>query len=271
MKKIILLSMIASGMLLASTVTDLTTNVDNEINNGISPVINNSNVSQGHTIVSGDSSINDLGITQTANKITDTGIDSSTLNQGLTHINNGDVSKSTLESTNSIEGSSVTMDSTVNQASTKIYNGTVTNIKSKSTNAILESSITDSSTLSQASTIVNGGAELEDTTVTSNNGLVGIITHGANVSQATLELNGEGTELDGDSVIDTENTIVANVDASEVHQSRVRIGGGYKVSTLIMSETNTLLANVTGGSNVEQGGLDVCAHDGEGDASDWCE
>ena len=237
MKKIILLSMIASGMLLASSVTNLTTNIDNEISNGSSAglMITDANISQGHTIVSGDSDINGLYITETANTITDTTVSSATVTQGLTDINSGTVNNSSLTSTNTISGSAITTEATVNQGST----------------------------------IVNDGAELEDTEVISENVLMGIVENGSKVSQATLELNGEGTELDGKSIIKTTNTIVANIDDSEVHQARVRIGGGYKVSALNISETNNLLSNVTAGSTVIQGGLDVCSHGG--DASDWCE
>ena len=271
MKKIILISMITSGMLLASSVTDLTTNVENEILNGVAPVINNSNVSQGHTVVSGDSTINNVQITQIKNSISETGIDSATVNQGLTQVNNGTLTKSTLDSTSDIKDSSITSESVVRQASTVVSNGTIQNVGLSSTNTIVEASVTGSSTLDQGVTIVNDGAELEDTKVTSTNGLAGIVENSSNVSQATVELNGQGSSLDGDSILTTTNTIIANIDKSEVHQARVRVGGGYKVSTLIMKETNNLIANVTGGSSVKQGGVDACAQDGGLDASDWCE
>ncbi len=235
MKKIILISMIASGMLLAETVNELTTNINNNINNGLSAGINNANVSQGHTIVSGDSDIDTLNITQTVNEINSVAIDSATVNQGLTEINDGSVSDTSLTSTNIIKDSAVRTGATVNQAST----------------------------------IVNGGAELEDTTVTSTNTLMGIVENDADVSQATLELNGDNTELNNDSELTSTNSIIANIDASEVHQARVRVGGGYTVSTLLMSEVNALTGDITGGSSVIQGGLDVCSHGG--DASDWCE
>ena len=239
MKKIILISMIASGMLLAGSVTDLTTDVVNEIDNGLPAVINNANVSQGHTVVSGDSTITDLIITQkdpnggTGNIIKNVSIDSATVNQGLTHINNGKVSNSILNSNSAIFDSLITTDSTVNQAST----------------------------------IVNDGAELEHTEVTSNNTLTGKVTGGSNVSQATLELNGDDTELE-DSILNSTNSIVAYIDASEVHQAKVSIGGGYKVASLTMTSTNTFNGDISN-SKMIQGGLDVCSH--EGDASDWCE
>ena len=273
MKKTILMTTLATGMLFATngTVTDLTTNINNEINNGISPVINNSEVIQGHTTVSGNSDISTLDITQTENVIGDVGIDSAIVTQGRTQINAGTVTDSKLNSNNSIKESSITTNSTVNQASTIVNNASLTETILNSTNTILEASVTSESTVNQGLTIVNDGAEVENTEVTSTNGLLAIVENGSNVSQATLELNGENSELNNNSVITTENTIIANIDASEVHQARVRIGGGYTVSTLIMNETNTLLANVTGGSSVIQGGLDVCAIEGAGDASDWCE
>ncbi len=242
MKKIILISMITSGVLLAGTVTDLTTDIGNDINNGISSPINNANVSQGHTMVSGDSTVSDLNIIQkdlnngAGNKIDSVAIDSATVNQGLTQINDGAVSDSTLNSNNTIYDSSITTGSEVNQAST----------------------------------IVNGGAEVENTTLTSTNTLSALVQNDSDVSQATVEVNGDDTSLDHGNLTSTNEILAGTViDASEVHQARTRIGGGYTVSHLTMNETNTLYASVTGGSNVIQGGLDVCSHGA--DASDWCE
>jgi hypothetical protein len=235
MKKIILLSMITSGMLLASTINGLTTTTTNTIGPNNS-AITNSDVSQGHTIVSGDSTINQLTIKQKANLIDGSTITNSTVNQGLTHINNG-----------------------------KVLGGSKLNSKSEMTNSNVKKS-----TVNQATTIVNGDAKLIGTKLISINKMIGTdVLNESNVSQSTLELNSEA-EL-RQSTLKATNTIGLGSDiyASRVHQARVRIGGGYIVTNLHMTEINNLTANVKGGSSVIQGGLDVCSH--EGDASDWCE
>jgi len=242
MKKIILLSIITSGMLLASTITNLTTDTKNTMG-GVAnaPSIINSDVTQGHTIVTGDSTISGLDINQNVgvnggNDISSTSLLNSKVNQGLTHVNKG----------------------------------TVTNSGLKSTNTMTNDVVVDAS-IDQATTIVNDDAKLIGTEVSSENTISGtnIISaiNDSNVSQSTLELNNEALLVN--SKLDTTNTIdSATIIASQVHQARVRIGGDYTVASLDMTEVNNLTANLVN-SSVIQGGLDVCDHDA--DASGWCE
>jgi len=238
MKKIILLSMIASGMLLADAeINNLTTDVTNSIgtDGGARTHINAATVTQGHTSVLGATThIDGLTITQSDNKIDgDSKINTSVVHQGLTTISDSDITE---------------------------------NSSFRSTNHLIDTEVTNS-VASQALTTIQD-SDVKSLTLTSSNSMTETeIKNGSDVSQSAFEMN--DAEIKNSSIFATNNINNSDIDNSNVHQARVRIGGGYTVASLNMREINNLTAEVSGESAVVQGGLDVCSH--TTDVSDWCE
>ncbi len=248
MKKLVILSVIASLALADNSVTTLTIDQTNEIYNN-TDISNGATVSQGQTDIKNGSNVENVTITQTDNTIDNSQISGtdSEIYQGLTSVDSSRLENATLDSTNSIKDITVTGGkSTITQGNLIIggdsnvtgtassgsnHGGSGENIKITETNTLEDTDI-QNSTIDQGLTKVNNGAVVSSTfNLQQTNNINRVTTFGDNDGK-TNDINGTITQglttISGGSTSNIDQNIQNNIsymqiDGTTVNQSSINL------------------------------------------------
>ncbi len=227
MKKIVVLSIIASFALADNTVVnDLTINQNNEIKEN-SNFSNGAIVSQGQTDIKNGSTVNQLGIR---------------------HADGADFEANT----NTITATTISgIDSQVHQALTSIDNSRVENTELDLSNTINDVTITNgTSTVTQGNLIIGGESNVTGISTSTTGGGTGFPS-GGNTGGAT----GEKINITQTNTLDT-----TNIEKSIIHQGLTTINGEADVSnSFILTQSNRIEANskIESDSEINQGTTNI--------------
>ena len=285
MKKILLLSAIASFAIAANSVQDL--QIDQINMTQTTTLANGVDVSQGHTEITNNATVKSVTITQkdgsaAGNKITNseiTGTDSE-LHQGLTQVDNAQLDHATLESKNSVNDIHVTgAKSIIRQgnlmvgSSAEVSGETISPLTGASTGENLEiiqdnqlntmSSIIDS-TIEQGVTRISNSADVTQTFKLKQLNVLSDST-----SKDSQLAQGETTIIGGDTA-DIEQNIdnsIKNVrvDGVKIDQSKIRLEESCvtnindKNDVLAVDDKNRIVGIKAQSSTIVQSAIDINA------------
>lgn len=289
MKKLVILSVIASFALSQTAVTDLTIHQENEVKNG-SQLSNSATVSQGQTDIKNNSNIENVTITQDS-LIDNTQVtgEESEIHQGLTSVDSSRLENADLSSTNTIKdvtvsnGKSIitqgnliiggesnvtgTADSSGGSGGMGMGGSSGENLDINQTN-LLEDTDIQSSTIHQGKITINNQADVSISFKLNQNNIINRATaNGTNTLNGSQLLQGV-TNISGGDTSDIEQKIKnvmedISVDGSIINQSSMTLTNST-VSNINNDTTSDIddknrisYLTATNNSNILQSSIDI--------------